>query len=149
MLELNLKTKAATQTTKAYNSMCKFGDKYLGATGAGLFEIGGYNDNGSQIAARVDSGQFDSGMNNKKRFRYFYFGLETAGSLKLSVYGDGMLAGEYTVTNKSGMQNVRVPISRSVKARYWQWRIENISGAFFALYSVEALPVVLAAGLGD
>lgn len=142
MLEMNLKTKAASQTTKRYNSMCKFGDKYLGATDAGLFEIGGYNDNGTQIAARIDSGLFDIGVHQKKRFRFFYFGLETTGALVLSIYGDGVLAGEYIVENTDGVQNIRVPISREVNARYWQWRIENKRGAFFSLYSVEALPIM-------
>jgi len=144
MIHLNLKTRAAAQTTKAYNSMCRFGDKFLGSTASGLFEIGGYNDSGVQIAARLDSGMFDLGTDNKKRFRFFYFGLDVTGSLKLSIYGDGVLAGEYTVQGDgTGMQTIKVPITRAVKSRYWQWRIENVDGAFFVLYSVQSLPVLL------
>jgi len=143
MLEINLKTKAATQTTQSFNSMCRFGDKFLGATDSGLFVLGGHADNGVQIPARIDSGMFDLGMDNKKKFRFFYFGISTVGALKLSIFGDGVLAGEYEVDGSAGgEQTIKVPITRAVKARYWQWRIENESGAYFALYSVKALPVL-------
>lgn len=147
MLELNLKNRAVSQTTKAYNSMCRFGNQYLGCTDSGLFKVGGFDDNGTQVPALVKSGMFDLGTDRPKRFRFFYFGIEAHGSLKLSVYGDGVLAGTYTVTSAGTTpQGVRVPISRAVSARYWQWQIENIGGAFFALYKVEALPVVLRHG---
>jgi hypothetical protein len=150
MIQHNVNNGASSQTTKDYNSMCLFNGKVLGCNENGLFLQEGRTDNGTNIDARIDSGMFDLGMNNKKRFRFFYFGLEATGPIILSIYGDGVLAAEYAVENgKSGIQNIRVPISRETKARYWQWRIENVRGAFFALYSVEALPVFLAAGLGD
>jgi len=146
MLEINLKTKAAAQTTQAFNSMCRFGEHLLGATADGLFALGGYNDHGVQIPARIDSGQFDMGMFQHKRFRMFYFGIETAGKLKLSIFGDGVLMEEYTVEGGTGIQSIRVPISRAAKGSYWQWRIENIDGAFFALHSVRVSPVILTRG---
>jgi len=145
MLEINLKTRAAAQTTKAYNSMCKFGDKYLGVTDSGLFEIEGYNDSGVRIAARIDTEKMDMGINNSKRFRFFYFGVDTSGYLKLSAFADGVLAFTQTVKG-NGLGNIRVPVPRTAQPRYWQIRIENVDGAFFALYSIKALPVVLHPG---
>lgn len=147
MIELNLKTKAASQTTVPFNSMCKFGDHYLGATSSGLFEIGGYNDAGVAIPALIKSGMTDFGSNSVKRFRFFYFGLHATGRLNLKVYCDDALAGEYQVDG-TGDMSVRVPISRVHQGRYWAWSVENVSGAFFALYSVEALPVILHPGRG-
>ena len=150
MLELNLKTKAASQTTLPFNSMCKFGSSYLGATSAGLHTLGGYNDHGVAIPALIKSGNMDFGSTNNKRFRFFYFGLETDGNLLLKVYCDKVLAAEqYTVAPaETTSMRVRVPISRVHQSRYWSWSVENVSGAFMALYSVEALPLFLHPGRG-
>ena len=150
MLELNLKNRAATQTTLPFNSMCKFGNSYLGATSSGLHSMGGYNDAGVVIPAFIKSGTMDFGVGNVKRFRFFYFGLETNGGLVLKVYCDDELAAEeYTVAPaETTSMRVRVPISRVHQGRYWAWSVENVSGAFFALYSVEALPVILHPGRG-
>lgn len=150
MLELNLKTKAASQTTLPFNSMCKFGGEYIGASLSGLFRIGGYNDAGVQIPALIKSGMTDFGSNSVKRFRFFYFGLETTGMLTLKVFCDGTLAAAHTVTPAAkGQRTVRVPVSRKHAGRYWSWSIENVNGSFFALYSVQAIPVILHPNIGQ
>lgn len=143
MLQVNLKNRAATQTTESFNSMCKVGKAYLGASSSGLFTIGGSTDNGAEIPALMKSGMLDLGTEKRKRVRFFYFGLECSGALKLSLFCDGALAGEYTVEKTTGVQDIKVPISRDHVGRYWQWQIENVGGAFFALYSVKALPIIL------
>lgn len=143
MLEINLKNKAISQTTAQFNSMCRLGDVYLGATEDGLFTIGGSSDDSDEIQALIRSGMFDFGTEKKKRIRYFYFGLECYGALKLSVLCDGVVAGTYTVSKTTGVQDIDVAISRAHIGRYWQWQIENIDGAFFALYSVKAIPIIL------
>ena len=141
MLELNLINRAATQTTQAYNSACMFGGVPLGATSAGLYQINGYTDHNVSIPALIKSGSMDFGVENKKRFRFFYFGL------KLSIYGDNTLAGSYTVTGlTTGTRVIRIPIKRDVNAWYWQWQVENISGSFFVLHSVRALAFFLHPG---
>lgn len=149
MLQLNLKNNAASQTTENFNSMCRVGDKYYGASDTGIYRICGYSDNGVMIPALIKSGTMDFGMDNQKRFRFFYFGVETDGELLLKVYCDNVLAGQMTVVSKiAGMYQVRVPINRSYKSRYWSWSIENVTGTFFALSSVTALPVILHPGRG-
>ena len=147
MLELNLINNAAAQTTRNFNSMCMFSGAKLGVNGDGLYRISGYDDHGVAIPALIRSGNLNLGMENKKRFRFFYFGVEAAGTLTLTVHGDGVLAGQYTVSGlQPGLQVVRVPISREVNAWYWQWTVENSAGSFFVLHSVQALPVILHPG---
>ena len=147
MLMINMNNKAIAQTTKAYNSSCIFNNIPLAATSSGLYRITGYTDAGTSIPALIKSGAIDFGVENKKRFRFFYFGVETNGSLKLSVYGDNTLAGSYTVTGlTTGMRIIRVPIKRDVNAWYWQWQVENVSGSFFVLHSVRALAFFLHPG---
>ena len=144
MLELNLTNRAAAQTTKDFNSACMFDGVPLGATASGLYRIGGYTDHGTAIPALIRSGMLDLGTERIKRFRFFYFGLQASGNLKLTIFCEGVDAASYTVDGSDGgSRDVRVPISRAYQGRYWQWQVENVSGAFFALYSVKALPVVL------
>lgn len=145
MIELNLKNRAAAQSTIAFNSMCRMSDgTLLGANGNGVFKMCGYTDNGTAIPVLLKSGMLDMGTHHLKRFRFFYFGLEATGDLSLSVFCDGDLAASYTINiAESGVQSVRVPISREHQGRYWQWQVENTGGAFFALYSVKALPIMI------
>lgn len=150
MLELNLKNRAISQHTRDFNSMCRFGGAYLGASDSGLFLIEGYNDHGVQIPALSKSGMTDFGMASLKRFRFFYFGLDTTGSITLKIFCDGALAATMTVKpDVKGKRTVRVPVSRNHAGRYWSWSIENANGAFFALYSVQAIPVILHPNIGQ
>lgn len=144
MIEINLPNRAAAQTTLAYNSACMFDGVPLGATSAGLYRVGGYTDHGTAIPALVKSGAFDLGTPRFKGFRYFYFGIDATGDLELSIFCDGELVASYSVDGgTSGYREVRVPIGRGARGRYWQWQVKNKSGAFFVLYSVQAMPVFL------
>lgn len=143
MLQLNLKNNAISQTSESYNSMCKFGDVYLGASASGITRICGYADNGAEIPAKMRSGMFDMGTEKEKRVRFFNFGLETDGELILTIFCEGVQAAQYTISKSTGVQQIKVPISRAHHGRYWQWQIENVDGAFFALYSVTVLPIIL------
>jgi hypothetical protein len=145
MIELNLPNNSASQTTKQYNSMCRFGNIFLGATDSGIENITGYTDNLVSIPAMIRSGKFDLGSERMKRFRFFYFGLKSSGGLVLSVWCDDILAESYDVENTSSpmTMEIRVPISRKIQGRYWEWKVENVNGSFFSLYSVKALPVFI------
>lgn len=144
MLELNLKTKAATQTTLPFNSMCRFGHTYLGATSTGLHRLGGYTDNGVAIPALLKTGKFDLGTERFKSIRYFYLGLETTGELMFTLYVDGSeRVSVRTQFPGEGQQTIKIKIPRGLKGRYWEFKLENIDGCFFAIYSVRILPVIL------
>lgn len=144
MIELNLKTKAAVQSTLTYNSMCKFGDVYLGATSAGIGRICGYSDNGVEIPAVVATGMFDLKTERNKRFAYVYLGLETNGAMEIELWCDGVYKVTLSVPYPgSGKREIYAKVPRGLRARYWQLRIKNVDGSFFVLYSVKLLPVVL------
>lgn len=148
MLRLNLKNRAVSQTTQGYNSACLYQGIPLAATEQGLMRIGCYKDGDEPIHAWMLSGKFDLGQDNIKRFRYFYFGVSGDGDLKLSIYADDKLVREYVVPVKEhrGRQEIRVMVGRGAAARYWQWKVENINGSFFVLYSVRALPCQVLTG---
>lgn len=147
MLRQNLKTRAISQVTQKYNSACMFRGKPYAATDKGLFRIAGYKDGDLPIRAWMLSGKFDLGADNIKRFRYFYFGVKADGDLRLSVYADDKLVRDYIVpVTTHERQEIRVMVGRGAAARYWQWKVENINGSFFVLYSVRALPVPVKTG---
>lgn len=148
MLRLNLTNRAIAQTTQRYNSACMYNGLPLAVTENGLVRIGGYSDSGEPIRAWMKSGKFDLGADNIKRFRYFYFGVKGDGDLKLSIWADDVLVREYVVPVEAhrGRQEIRVMVGRGVAARYWQWKVENVNGSFFVLYSVRALPCQVLTG---
>jgi len=144
MIELNLKTRAAAQTTVPFNSMCRFGEHYLGATSSGLYQIVGFTDAGAEIPALIKTGKIDLGTERLKSIRYFYFGLETTGDLSLTLYNDGVEVAVYDIPYPgAGRQTIKVKVARGLKARFWEFKLENVDGSFFALYSVKIFPVVL------
>ena len=144
MLDVNLKTKAATQTTRAFNSMCKFGDVYLGATSAGLFRICGYSDDGVEIPALLSTGVFDLGTERFKRIAYIYLGLESTGAMQVEVWCDGVYKITLDVPSVgASKREVYLKVPKGLRARYWQLKFKNVDGSFFVLYSVKLLPVVL------
>ena len=147
-MRVNLKNRAITQTTQRYNSMCLHRGVPLAATDKGLVRIGGHTDCGAPIRAWMKSGKFDFGADNIKRFRYFYFGVKGDGDLKLSIWADDVLVREYVVPVEAhrGRQEIRVMVGRGAAARYWQWQVANVSGSFFVLYSVRALPCQVLTG---
>ena len=143
MLELNMKNRSISQTTVNYNSMCKFGTTYLGATSQGLYRITGFSDNTVEIPALIKSGIFDLGVAQKKKFRSFYFSGESTGDLKCTIYADGTASDAFNITpDADGIFDFKVTYPTNIHARYWQWQIENIDGAFFVLYEVKALPII-------
>jgi len=80
--------------------------------------------------------------------RFVYLGIETSGRIKLVLTATSRTVKTITVTpKKTGAQRVRVPIGRDVQGRYWSFRVENVLGADFSLYSIDALPVVLHGGI--
>lgn len=129
--------------------MCKFGDNYLGATASGIHRIGGFTDNGIAIPALVKSGDMDFGTHALKRPRFFYFGIRSTGDVKLLIFCDGNLVTEYNVGSTKGeIREVRVSVGRGNNGRYWAWGIENVNGAFVALYSVKAIMLFMHPGQG-
>lgn len=143
MLQINLTNKAQSQTTEAFTSMCKFGNDYLGTTANGLYKICGFSDNGVVIPALIKSGVFDLGVNQKNKFRAFYFSGEATGELKITIYADGIASDSFNIIpNADGIFDIKITYPTNIHARYWQWQIENVDGAFFVLYEVKALPIV-------
>ena len=127
MLELNLKNRAISQTTVAYNSMAKFGNIYLSATEQGIYQITGFSDHAIEIPVLIKSGIFDLGVSQKKKFRAFYFSGEANGDLKVTIYADGIASEAFNITpDVDCIFDFKITYPTNIKARYWQWQVRVV-----------------------
>jgi len=130
-----------------FNSLCKFGDVYLGAGSNGIAVLDdGHLDGTEIIDAFFELPTSDLGDNQQKRLRTAYLGCETNGRLMLTVKDDDNNERHYLVEpNHSGNQQhtIKVPLGRNGKGRYWMLRIENLNGADFSVDEIAVLPIIL------
>ena len=131
-----------------FNSMAKVGDKYVGASENGIYEIDtGGHDDGAPIEAFFELPTSDWGVSFQKRIRSFYVGYETdGGDLALTARDDEGRERTYLLkANHSGnlQHGAKVFGARDCKGRYWMIRIDNINGTDFSIDHIEVVPVIL------
>ena len=145
-LNINLSNMAVTQFCEYnFNSFCKIGDKYFGANDSGIFELTGNNDAGINIDAFFELVLSDFGLFNIKRIRAACVGGEANGQLTFTVKDDENNSRSYPLDLASGnrQSSGKVPVGRDGLGRYWQIRISNISGIYFAIDSIELALTIL------
>lgn len=138
-------------TNFPFNSMVRFGERFLGAGPSGLFEIGANNDNGTSIDAMFELPTTDIGIHQMKRIRFVYLGLEAEGKMEFLVTTDQQTSKTkvYRVSNvkPSGQQRIRFSIMRTQYGRYFTTAMRNVAGADFKIDNITVLPVVLSSGI--
>ena len=147
-LNINLANFAATQFCNYnFNSFCKIGDKYFGASEDGMFELTGDKDDETEIDAFFELIISDFGISNVKRLRAVYIGCEVKGSLVLKVKDNEDNERTYTLSHiTSGYDRqtgIKGSIGRDGIGRYWQIRIDNTKGCYFAINSIEVIANIL------
>jgi len=136
----NLTNRASTSVNGFdYNSFCEAWEKPL-AAGDGLYELCGDTDDTVDIDAYFETPIIDLGSQRDKRLRFVYLGFESDGNLEVSVSVDGGSYRAYSVIpKKTGRQRIRIPIGRNGHGRYWQLKINNVDGSFFAIDHMSVL----------
>lgn len=134
-----------------FNSMVRFGGKFMAASSDGISILGGDRDNGTRIKATIEYPQYNLGTSRRKRLRFLYFGVELYGSLNVTIFTDNIPTGaSYPIPmHNQGQQRVRVPVDRGDgNGNYFRLLISNTNGCDFSIDTIEALPVVLHRGHG-
>ena len=130
-----------------FNSMCKFGEVYLGAGDSGIMVLDSGNmDSATKIEAFFELPTSDFGSEHQKRMRSVYIGGETNGELQLTLKDDDGNERAFLVSpNHSGNQQhaMKVSAGRNGKGRYWMFRIDNVNGSDFSVDSITILPVLM------
>lgn len=145
-LNVNLSNLAVTQFCNYnFNSFCRIGDKYFGASNSGIFELTGEDDAGTSIEAFFELLVSDFGISNVKRIRKLYVGYETKGNLTVIVKDNDDNKRTYTLSylDYDRQNGSQVNIGRDGLGRYWQVRIDNVDGCYFAIDSIELLLTIL------
>lgn len=136
MLEVNLKSRAVTQTSKAYNSACRFGSLLLGATAEGLFKLTGQTDNDHQINAFCKTLTTDLALTNPKRLRHLVLSYKSTEKLLIEAFIDDESIGVYEApAHPSTITRIRVKLGQGAKGTHLAFKFANINGGSFIIYS--------------
>lgn len=145
-LAVNLSNTAISQYCGFnFNSFCKIGEKYFGASDTGIYDLTGDDDAGVFINAFFELVLSDFGISNIKRIRSAYVGGESDGELTLTLKDDENNSRSYALNLTSGnvQSSGKVKVGRDGQGRYYQVRIDNISGCYFAIDDIEVLAIIL------
>lgn len=131
VLVLNVKNNALTNyVSYAYNSLCVFNGKNIGAKSSGIYELSGETDNGSAISWKIRTGKIDSQVNDKHapKKRYAVLSYHPSGDLTLTVIGEeeeyDYDVESYTDTDNSS----RVKFGKGIRDKYLQFELKNKNG---------------------
>lgn len=144
VVRTNIKRNASTQYSNFdIRSMCMFGRHVLGAGPDGVFELTcEADDDPTEIDGYIKTFALDLGYRGQKRVRYIYMNIETAGTVLVTPYVDGVAQPVVTFApNLSGRQHMRQAVGRGSVGQYWEFKIENVDGCWFYIDSVMAQTV--------
>lgn len=150
-ITMHSETGALTRYTNfPFNSFAVFNGMYLAASSEGLFMLGGATDNGALISAAARVGMTDFGTSFLKRVDRSYVGYRTDGNLVIRVYTDEVDSRDYMLqaTGRLGLHGNHFRIGKGLRARYWQFEVQNQNGADFTLNSIELKPTQLRRRIG-
>lgn len=138
---MNTRTAAVTEYTNyTFNSFARMGNKYLGATKDGLYELTGDDDAGSSIIADLKSGLAQFAGVRLASFKAAYIAARGGGSYVLRIFtGDGDRY-DYAVT-ADNMKTARIDMGKGIRARYFAFELVSV-GQDFDLESLEFVPLV-------
>lgn len=135
---MNAKTLAVTQYVNFnYNSYTFFNGKHIALNKTGVFELGGDDDNGSDISASLKTGTIDTYGENINRLEDGYLTFRSDGDVVLKTVGDETDERSYTITNSiSGLIHERrikfqkrLKNSEGIRNRYFSFELSNVSGS--------------------
>lgn len=128
-----------------FNSMARVGTRYFGANEDGVFELAGSSDAGRDIHSYIQSGLLDFGSTMQKAVTNAYLAVDVDGRIAVGVgvsEKTGIAQYWYEVSmDKEAPDNVKLPIGRGLKGRYWKFEIA--SEALTSFDAITVLPVVM------
>jgi len=128
-----------------FNSFARMGQKYVGASSDGIYELNGDDDAGTDIIATVKSGLAQMvGQSRFTQFRGAYLGVRSDVEGKHKFFmkletGDGV---ERTYgVNVKNMETTKIHLGKGLRARYFSFELTS-TGQDFDLDTVEFVPIL-------
>lgn len=137
---MNTRTAAVTEYENyAFNSFARIGNKYLGASEDGLYELLGDDDDGTDIIATIRSGLAQWAGTHLGSFKAAYLAVRGEGQFVLRVVsGDGKTY-NYTVVAES-LKSTKINMGKGLRARYFAFELVS-TGQDFDLDTLEFIPL--------
>lgn len=138
---VNTRSGAVTEYNNyAFNSFAQLGDRYYGASDAGLYELLGDNDDGTNIVATIKSGFAQWAGSKFTMFKGVYLGVHGSGAFVLKLITGDNKTYTYTV-NAQSQKTTKIVTGKGLRARYWAFELTS-SGQDFDLDTIEFVPIV-------
>ena len=124
-----------------FNSFAKIGGLDLGASADGLYELGGDDDDGTQIDASIMLGRDPRGSGQVKRSRRVYLHGTSDDKLEVRVVEpDGTVYAYQTeLALDENITVQRAKLGRGLAASYFQLEVRNVNGGDFAIEQIEVV----------
>ncbi len=139
----NTRTGAVTEYQNyAFNSFARIGNKYVGASDAGLYELLGDDDAGTDIVASLKGGFLQFGGTHLSRLKAAYIamrGEEDDFVLRVETMDGATYT--YQTATRSGRSS-KVHMGKGQRARYFAWELVS-TGQDFDLDTLEFVPIVV------
>ena len=141
---VNTMTAAVTEYSNfEFNSFARNGHHYAAGNSAGLYELTGDDDAGTNITGLIRSGLLSLNGTRFSRFKAVYLGTSGGGEYVLKlIAGDSDETTTYQVLSNA-VQTSKVWVGKGLRARYWQFELSNASGQDFDLESIEFVPLMV------
>ena len=137
-------------TNYPFNSFAKIGGKYYGAHTNGIARLGGPDDMGEPIKARLRLGMFDFGDRHLKSFSEAFVGMSATGQMLLKAIFVDERSGEknmavYKIKPRpaGASRETAASLGKGFKAVDWDFVLENVDGADFDLQTIQFFPTQL------
>lgn len=139
---VNAHNGATTEYTNYdFNSFATVGNRYLGASATGLYELLGDDDAGTDIIATIRSGLAQFAGTHLAAFKAAYLGVTGGGDYVLRIIDGQGHSWDYAVVAESG-RSTKVKVGKGLRARYFAFELIS-TGQDFDLDLVEFVPVVM------
>lgn len=139
---MNTRTGAVTEYDDyVFNSFARMGNRYLGASDAGLFELQGDDDDGADIIARIKSGYMQFGGTLLSRLKGAYIATRKDGDFILRVITAEGDRYDYAASPRN-MRSTKVHMGKGLRERYFAFELIS-AGQDFDLDTLEFVPIVM------
>lgn len=139
---MNTRTGAVTEYSDfTFNSFGRVGNRYIGASADGLYELVGDDDDGEEIIARIKSGYMQFGGTHLSRLKAAYIAATGEGEMLLKIVEKGGKTYVYRTDTRDG-RSTKVHMGKGQKARYFAFELVT-SAQDFDLDTIEFVPIVV------
>jgi hypothetical protein len=124
-----------------FNGCTKFGYKYLFYNRTGLYEYGGYLDDGDKVRSEIETIAFNFQTSNLKQVPAVYLGVDSTDSVILKVRVDGKAEVHYKLNKfTNNLMTQKIDIGKGLIGRYFQFEIIT-EASEFNMESIEFYPL--------